>query len=215
VRVEPKVFFANERTFLQWMNVAVLLSTISITILNLGTSTSFIAGLIMAPVGIFFIIYSYSVYVRRARALERKEPLNYNDQLGPTVLVVTLVVALSAILYVNVTAHLKEAGDFPPLAHTPKHQVKHENHPVAPPPKEAESASAHDEHKNHDKKDKGDKGDNSTSLVQAFGPLRSGVFDKQGDGGVMRETVFRRRMNMNRPAAAAEPGQDEQPVEFV
>lgn len=61
VRVEPKTFFANERTLLQWMNTAVLLSTISITLLNFGTSTGRLAGLIMAPVALFFIIYSFLV----------------------------------------------------------------------------------------------------------------------------------------------------------
>lgn len=33
VKVEPKVFFANERTFLAWLNMAVTLSSISIAIL--------------------------------------------------------------------------------------------------------------------------------------------------------------------------------------
>lgn len=61
VRVEPKTFFANERTLLQWMNTAVLLSTISITLLNFGTPTGRLAGLIMAPVALFFIIYSFIV----------------------------------------------------------------------------------------------------------------------------------------------------------
>ena len=61
VRVEPKTFFANERTLLQWMNSAVLISTIAISLLNFGTPTSRIAGLIMAPVALFFIIYSFVV----------------------------------------------------------------------------------------------------------------------------------------------------------
>lgn len=33
VKVEPKVFFANERTFLAWLNMAVTLSSIAIAIL--------------------------------------------------------------------------------------------------------------------------------------------------------------------------------------
>lgn len=31
-KVEPKVFFSNERTFLSWMNMAVTLSTISLAV---------------------------------------------------------------------------------------------------------------------------------------------------------------------------------------
>ena len=33
VKVEPKVFFANERTFLAWLNMAVTLASISIAIM--------------------------------------------------------------------------------------------------------------------------------------------------------------------------------------
>lgn len=32
VKIEPKVFFANERTFLSWMNMSVALSTISLAV---------------------------------------------------------------------------------------------------------------------------------------------------------------------------------------
>eukprot|EP00922_Rhytidocystis_sp_ex-Travisia-forbesii_P019565 GHVS01028936.1.p1 GENE.GHVS01028936.1~~GHVS01028936.1.p1 ORF type:complete len:767 (+),score=94.82 GHVS01028936.1:35-2335(+) len=102
VRVEPKTFFANERTLLQWMNTAVLLSTISITLLNFGTKTSRVAGLIMAPVAIFFICYAFWSYLRRSYSLERKEPIDYNDRIGPAVLVVTLVLALTAVIGLNV-----------------------------------------------------------------------------------------------------------------
>jgi hypothetical protein len=33
VKVEPKVFFANERTFLAWLNMSVTLSSIAVAIL--------------------------------------------------------------------------------------------------------------------------------------------------------------------------------------
>lgn len=102
VRVEPKTFFANERTLLQWLNTAVLLSTISITLLNFGSPSGRRAGLIMAPVALFFIGYAYWVYLRRSYSLERKKPINYNDRLGPAILVISLIGALSAIIILNI-----------------------------------------------------------------------------------------------------------------
>ncbi|KAK5697167.1 GTPase regulator Nrf1 [Elasticomyces elasticus] len=36
VRVEPKVFFANERTFLSWLNFTVVLGGLAIGLLNFG-----------------------------------------------------------------------------------------------------------------------------------------------------------------------------------
>lgn len=61
VRVEPKTFFANERTLLQWMNTAVLIATLSITLMNFGDPIGRLAGLVMAPVAVFFIGYSFWV----------------------------------------------------------------------------------------------------------------------------------------------------------
>ena len=121
VRVEPKTFFANERTLLQWMNTAVLISTISITLLNLGSRTSRVGGLILSPVAIFFLVYSYRVYWRRSQALERKEAIDYNDRFGPTVLVVSLVAALSMILILNIWEMLDVLDNetYAPLAPTP------------------------------------------------------------------------------------------------
>ena len=36
VRVEPKVFFANERTFLSWLHFTVVLGGLSVGLLNFG-----------------------------------------------------------------------------------------------------------------------------------------------------------------------------------
>eukprot|EP00915_Cephaloidophora_sp_WS-2016_P002869 GHVH01003902.1.p1 GENE.GHVH01003902.1~~GHVH01003902.1.p1 ORF type:complete len:1282 (+),score=173.57 GHVH01003902.1:208-4053(+) len=102
VRVEPKAYFANERTLLQWMNICVLLSTISVTLLSLDSPTASVAGVCLAPIAIFFLIYSYSVYTKRNKALTNREPIKYSDELGPFLLVCSLVVALSIILVANV-----------------------------------------------------------------------------------------------------------------
>ena len=36
MRVEPKVFFANERTFLSWLHFAVILGGLAVGLLNFG-----------------------------------------------------------------------------------------------------------------------------------------------------------------------------------
>ena len=62
VKVEPKVFFANERTFLAWMHIAIILAGASIAILAFADESqnpgSQIYGVVMLPVAIAFIIYS-------------------------------------------------------------------------------------------------------------------------------------------------------------
>jgi len=102
VRVEPKAFFANERTLLQWMNICVLLSTISITLLSLKGRTALFAGLILSPIAIFFLLYSFGTYRKRNRALTNREPIKYADETGPFLLVCALVFSLTVILVVNI-----------------------------------------------------------------------------------------------------------------
>ena len=40
VRVEPKVFFANERTFLSWLHFTVVLGGLAVGLLNFGDKVS-------------------------------------------------------------------------------------------------------------------------------------------------------------------------------
>jgi len=62
IKVEPKVFFANERTFLAWMHISIILAGASIAILAFSGSSenpgSQLYGVVMLPVAIAFIIYS-------------------------------------------------------------------------------------------------------------------------------------------------------------
>lgn len=62
IKVEPKVFFANERTFLAWMHISILLAGASIAILAFSGSNenpgSQIYGVVMLPVAVAFIVYA-------------------------------------------------------------------------------------------------------------------------------------------------------------
>ena len=62
VKIDPKVFFANERTFLAWMHVSVILAGASVAI-NAFTESHDSAvnqlyGVILLPVSIAFILYA-------------------------------------------------------------------------------------------------------------------------------------------------------------
>jgi uncharacterized membrane protein YidH (DUF202 family) len=59
-KVDPKVYFSTERTFLAWMHAAVLLAGISIAITAYSDtgSASAIYGLMLLPIAIVAIVYS-------------------------------------------------------------------------------------------------------------------------------------------------------------
>ena len=62
IKIEPKVFFANERTFLAWMHISIILAGASIAILAFADDNenpaSQLYGIVLLPVAMAFIIYS-------------------------------------------------------------------------------------------------------------------------------------------------------------
>lgn len=56
-KVEPKTYFANERTFIQWMSAAILIATFSSAIMTIN-DTARIAGTLFVPVAFFFMFYA-------------------------------------------------------------------------------------------------------------------------------------------------------------
>jgi uncharacterized membrane protein YidH (DUF202 family) len=76
VKIEPKVFFANERTFLAWLHMAVTLASISIAILAFAETNAWsqIYGLLLMPVAIAFCGYALWMYIKRAAMIRRKDP---------------------------------------------------------------------------------------------------------------------------------------------
>jgi uncharacterized membrane protein YidH (DUF202 family) len=99
VKIEPKVFFANERTFLAWMHLSVILAGASIAIMAFATDAnplSQLYGVVLLPVAIAFIVYSMYQYTRRARMIRHRMPGPYEDTVGPVVLGVMLMVSIVA-----------------------------------------------------------------------------------------------------------------------
>ena len=76
VKVEPKVFFANERTFLAWLHMSVTLASISIAIVAFAESNEWsqIYGLMLLPVSIAFCAYALWMYTKRSAMIRRKDP---------------------------------------------------------------------------------------------------------------------------------------------
>lgn len=98
IKVEPKVFFANERTFLAWLHTSILLAGASIAIVAFADANpwSQLYGVILLPVAIAFIVYAMYQYTRRANMIRRKEPGPYEDTVGPTVLGIMLMLSIVA-----------------------------------------------------------------------------------------------------------------------
>jgi len=99
VRIEPKVYFANERTFLKWLNFAVLIGTIATTLLNFipaNDKKGLISAFLFTLSALLAIAYSAIIFVYRALRLRSRSASGlYYDRYGPTMLCFVLLAALA------------------------------------------------------------------------------------------------------------------------
>lgn len=101
VKVEPKVFFANERTFISWLQFCALLLTVALNLLNFGDFVSRISGGIFIAIAAVMAIYALYRFERRAWMINRQHTGRYDDLWGPAVLCVFLVAALVVNFYLR------------------------------------------------------------------------------------------------------------------
>lgn len=93
-RVEPKVFFANERTFLSWLNFTVILGSLAIGLLNFGDKVGRVSSGFFTLIAMGTMIYALITYHWRASAIRRRGSGPYDDRLGPTMLCFFLLLAV-------------------------------------------------------------------------------------------------------------------------
>ncbi|KAK0387621.1 hypothetical protein NLU13_3867 [Sarocladium strictum] len=98
VRVEPKVFFAAERTFLGWLEYSIYIGTIAVTLLNFGehpTTTSFWVAGIFTLLAILSLCYAVGVYLYRSSSIRNRKNAAYFDKWGPSALCIALFFAVA------------------------------------------------------------------------------------------------------------------------
>ncbi|PFH60201.1 hypothetical protein XA68_11330 [Ophiocordyceps unilateralis] len=98
VRVEPKVYFAAERTFLGWLEYSIYIGAIAVTLLNFGSQTSspsFWTAAVFTLLAILSLAYSVTIYLYRSRAIRKRTAAKYYDRWGPSVLCLALFVAVA------------------------------------------------------------------------------------------------------------------------
>ncbi|KAK1347445.1 vacuolar transporter chaperone 4 [Hamiltosporidium tvaerminnensis] len=94
VRIEPKVFFANERTFLSWLHFSIFIGGIGTALMGLGDSKAVYSGIAFICVSVLFAIYALYLYFWRASMIRLRDPGPYDDLYGPFILVVVFLIAM-------------------------------------------------------------------------------------------------------------------------
>jgi hypothetical protein len=129
VRIEPKVYFASERTFLvrvefsndfphlmssslqSWLHFAIYIGTIATTLLNFippNDERGLLCAALFTFAALLAIVYSAGIFVYRSlRLRHRRAEGLYYDKYGPTLLCAVLLAALVT----NLALRLSETGE--------------------------------------------------------------------------------------------------------
>ena len=104
VRIEPKVYFATERTYLSWLSIAILLGGVSTTMLTYGTYTTMIASIGFFLTALFTIFYTFFVYAQRVVSIRLKRAIDYEDRIGPPAICAFLALSIIFSFFCNLVS---------------------------------------------------------------------------------------------------------------
>lgn len=93
-KIEPKTFFANERTFVQWISPVMALVAIAFGLQGLGDfmndSAVELVGALLNILACIWMVYALYIYLHRLQKIKRADPHGWDLRFGPVMLVVML-----------------------------------------------------------------------------------------------------------------------------
>ncbi|KAI0072529.1 hypothetical protein K474DRAFT_1711509 [Panus rudis PR-1116 ss-1] len=103
VKVEGKVWFANERTWVSYLNIGVFMGTLSLALFNaskddIARDFAYVYAIISAGI----IIYGYYVYQKRITMIRKRDPGHFDEIAGPVIISALLFIAVLANFAIRV-----------------------------------------------------------------------------------------------------------------
>lgn len=109
MRVEPKAFFANERTFLSWVQFAIFLGGIGTAMIGLGNIHAYLCGLMFIGMATAFALYSLYLFYSRAKKIREKDSSAYDTVVGPAILVGIFILVIMMSFVFKFPIHKKSS----------------------------------------------------------------------------------------------------------
>ncbi|EMD33969.1 hypothetical protein CERSUDRAFT_159311 [Gelatoporia subvermispora B] len=103
IKVEGKVWFANERTWISYLSMAVLIGTLSLALFNASkdqVARNF--AYTYAAISIGILIYGYAVYQHRITLIRKRHPGHFDQIAGPVTISVLLFCAILANFIIRI-----------------------------------------------------------------------------------------------------------------
>ncbi|KAI5119109.1 hypothetical protein M0805_007857 [Coniferiporia weirii] len=103
IKVEGKVWFANERTWVSYLNMGVLLGTLALALFN--ASEEAVArnfAYVYAFISVGVLVYGWVVYQKRITMIRRRDPGHFDQILGPVIISAFLFFAVLSNFVIRV-----------------------------------------------------------------------------------------------------------------
>jgi len=97
LQIEPKVWLANERTFLKWQHIAVLLGSLAVALYTAAGRHNLVAqatGIAFVSIAVFAGAWGRYQLVERRRMIVERSGRDFDNMIGPLVVSLALLVAL-------------------------------------------------------------------------------------------------------------------------
>ncbi|KAK2624331.1 hypothetical protein QTJ16_006281 [Diplocarpon rosae] len=113
LQVEPKVWLANERTFLKWQHICVLLGVLAVSLYNSAGQNRIaeVFGFIYLGIAIFTGIWGVSMHRIRRNMIVERSGKDFDNMIGPIVVSVALMVSLILNFYFQYHAAIERLRD--------------------------------------------------------------------------------------------------------
>ncbi len=101
LRVEAKVWLANQRTFVKWQHITVLLATLSLGLYNAAGVDNNIArvlSLVYTAFAVFAGVWGWSMYIWRSKLITERSGKDFDNMIGPFVVAVGLTMVSRSLL---------------------------------------------------------------------------------------------------------------------
>jgi uncharacterized membrane protein YidH (DUF202 family) len=96
LQVEPKVWLANERTFLKWQHIAILLGALAVSLYT-AAGEDFVAecmGIAYIAIAMFAGLWGYYMHMTRRNMIVARSGKDFDNMIGPMVVSFALMAAL-------------------------------------------------------------------------------------------------------------------------
>lgn len=96
-KVEGKVWLANQRTFIKWQHVSILLASLSLGLFNAAgpnNNVGKVLGVVYTLVAVFASMWGYGIYMWRSSLIQRRSGKDFDAVAGPVIVCIGLIVAL-------------------------------------------------------------------------------------------------------------------------